>query len=338
MRSPGQGRRALASRARALAKVLDGYSEERHAGRTIQVENLDDDVLGDRADALSAVYAAWATNDSDVTFFRSNELIDWTSEYAMTWLLGDRTSEAPKPELIHENDVISWVESRYHAQSESRDGLAHIKELVSAGKKTTVLTYFAGGQARRLTVDARGTLANLARVAEDLADRYRWPVGQAATFVLTGQSPEIQLVTASAEVRYWDNSATTRLIMKVDPIFTPDQVAKLYRRIRATLQPSDRAPRPLSARQYRLAKHIGPHVQIQIVRRSMISGRGRRPKETATGFVIKTTPAPPHTWKTLFDQWTQLSPKDARMEVRNFQRAATSALHRMLSPGWRSDY
>ena len=78
-------------------------------------------------------------------------------------------------------------------------------------------------------------------------------------FVLTNSVPEVYVYTGSALVRGGATAATTTVTMTLDPALTPDQVAGIYSRLKAKVQPSP-PPRSLSVKHYRLAQHVGPHV------------------------------------------------------------------------------
>jgi hypothetical protein len=116
-------------------------------------------------------------------------------------------------------------------------------------------------------------------------------------------------------------------------------VAELYSDLRAQLQPHP-ARRTQSLKAYRLAQHVGPHVQRYPANPAQVQRRGR-PRKTAGGVVWYTDPIGGHTWTTLLHSWNEHYPgqgedgKDWKYEQRsNFTRDAQDALARLLDPQW----
>ncbi|MGH3283399.1 MAG: hypothetical protein ACRDPD_01720, partial [Streptosporangiaceae bacterium] len=108
----------------------------------------------------------------------------------------------------------------------------------------------------------RGPLGQLAQLAETLADRYRWRPSEATMFVLTGAAPEVRVYVGSAEIRTSGHLATgSRVTMTLDPALSPDEVAGIYDRLRRRFH-TGTPPRSQAVRRYRLAGHVGPHVQM----------------------------------------------------------------------------
>jgi hypothetical protein len=298
-----------------------------------------------RIDALSAVYAARAEWDTDVQFFRKSELVRRDAEGLRAYLQG--RGPYPSYELLKPEDVSAWVKVQHDGISDDADGDGHVRRLVmnrqpSETSRTINLSYMDGRQERRLTVDSRGSLGRLAKVAEKLAGRYRWAPSQATDFVLTGRAPEVFVYTGSAQIRYGvDSSATTRVTMTLDPFLTPEQVAGIYSRLRAKLH-EGQPPRSLSVKYYRLAEHIGPHVHFYLQDPKNVRKAGRPRSSGPNGLAQFIDPVPGYSWSTMLRDWNAKygdSAEDGTAwrydHLSNFTRDAQVALTRLLTPGWR---
>ena len=294
-----------------------------------------------RIDALSAIYATWAVADTDVQDFRKRQLVRRdTAEY-----LAHVQRRGPHPgyELLAPEQVAAWVKDHYdHAGGEQ-----HIRRLVmdmevNGPDPTTHLSYVDGRQQRRLTVDARGSLGRLAKLSEKLADWHRWAPAGATDFVLTGRTPEVFVYVGSAQIRYGiDSSATTRVTMTLDPFLTPEQVARIYSRLRAKLS-GDHQIRSQSVKYYRLAEHVGPHVHFYVQEPGKVRRAGRPPVPGPTGLAQFIDPVPGYSWSALRHDWNTKYgdvTEDGRSwryeHLSNFTRDAQEALRRLLDPGWR---
>jgi hypothetical protein len=297
-----------------------------------------------RIDALTAIYAAWAHHDTDVRFFRTSRLVRHDTEEFRAHVDGE--GPYPEYELIAPNCVQSWVMKEHNRVAANGDGDEHVLQTVQnrrpdEASSTATLRYIADNQERILTVDRRSTLGELVKVADKLADRYRWTPTEAATFVITGRIPEVFVYTGSAQIRYGiDSSATTRVTMTLDPFLTPDQVADIYARLRAQLRTG--SPRSLSVKHYTLAQQVGPHVRFYVQSPENARKIGRPPTPGPTGLAQFIDPVGGHTWQSLREMWNS---KYSDYEeggtcwrydhASNFTRDAKTALVRLLDPAWR---
>jgi hypothetical protein len=281
---------------------------------------------GARIDALSAIYAAWARNDLEVRRFRSHPLLAsglLAPEDVGPWVLRQRAATAPDGNA-----------DRYllEAFARSRPG---------APRPFTNLGYIADGQERMVAVDVQTPLGDLAKLADLLAGRYRWRPSEAAMFVLADTVPEVYVYTGSASVRGGATSAVTTVTMTLDPALTPDQVAGIYSRLKARVQPSP-PPRSLSVKHYRLAQHVGPHVAFLLEEPSRRTRPGRRPRPDADGLIRTIAPTGDCTWRSLRHDWNHQHGMSGNANGRtwrydadsNFIRDAKLALSRLLAPGW----
>jgi hypothetical protein len=291
-----------------------------------------------RIDALSAIYAAWAEQNHSVQFFRTSRLVDHSAAGYIAFVKGRGTY--PDYQLLKADAVDAWIGERHNDE--------HVRELITQRapneKDPTIdLWFIAGSQERILTVDARFVLGELAKLAEKLADWYRWRRSEATNFILTGRTPEVFVYTGSVQLRYGTDGATTRVTMTLDPVLTPAQVADIYQRLKTQLHPV-KAQRSLSAKQYTLARHIGPHVTITIDQPGRTRRRGRPPATGPTGLAQLIDPHPGHTWQTLRHDWNEVHATgehtawrydSTKADTSNFIRDAQRALIHLLDPGWR---
>ena len=228
-----------------------------------------------RIDALSAIYAAWARTDLEVHRFRSHPVFTsglMEPEEAGPWLLQQRAASAPG------GNADQYL---LEAFARSRPG---------AARPFINLWYIADSQERIVAVDVTTVLGDLAKLADLLAGRYRWRPSGATMFVLTDSVPEVYVYTGSASVRSGATAATTTVTMSLDPALTPDQVAGIYSRLKAKVQPSP-PPRSLSVKRYRLAQHVGPQVAFLLEEPARTTRPGRRARQIPTDWSESSRPS-----------------------------------------------
>jgi hypothetical protein len=290
-----------------------------------------------RIDALSAIFAAQAEGSFGVCRFRSTIL-------ALTLTLMHAAGPLPAGQaILSETEVPGWVRWCYGADAADGDGDgdSHIRKLVASSsprspRPVADLWYIADRQERRLTVDARGPLGHLARLAEDLVEQYRWQPSEAAMLVLTGWRPEVFVYLGSAEIRNGEANATSRVVMTIDPALTEEEVAGIYGRLRRRFH-QGRPPRYQLVRRYHLAAHVGPHIQVRTGTPGSRPGPGRPPNPGPSGLAIFIEPVAGHSWETLRHSWNQLCDSDSHYaSASNFIRDSKTALLQLLYPGWTS--
>ena len=338
----------LAGRVRDLEDAV-GRSMRKPLPRDgmVDTERPDDAVTTARIDALSAVYATWADQQHSVQSFRGQNLIDRSSTAYADFI----TSGAGYPdyELVPASEVPDWVRARHQAAAENADdgsesGDDHVQRLLTAAtpgtEPTTTLAYVADGQLQQVTVDARSDLGELARLADELAERYRWHPAEATMFVLSGdRHPEVFVYTGSAQVRHGDLQAATRVTMTLDPMLTPAQVAAIYGRLRRRLAPA-REPRASAPKHYRLAGYVGPRVRHYVDQPGRISRRGRPRQPGPTGLALYIEPVEGDTWTSLRHGWNDFCHEDQLTESWTYNRSphfirdAEQAVQRLLWPRW----
>ncbi|MFG2145069.1 hypothetical protein ACGFRG_12835 [Streptomyces sp. NPDC048696] len=298
-----------------------------------------------RIDALSAIYAAWANSDLKVNWFRRSNLVPQNTPEYEAWMAGQ--GDCPDFQLLTPEDVNQWIMDHFNGDSPGGNGNQHIEDLLAArrpGASPVVdLWYIASHRERALTVDSRWTLGQLAKLAEDIADTYRWRQSEAATFVLTGRQPEVFVYSGSASIRHGATAACSRVTMTLDPFLTPDQVAGIYSRLKARFHAGP--IKSLSEKHYRLAQSIGPHVVSRVDQPGRTARKGRPLQAGPTGLVHIIEPTGVASWQSLRRDWND---RYGHREGRggkgwcygsdnhpNFIRDAKKAYVRLLFPPWR---
>ncbi len=302
-----------------------------------------------RIDALSAIYAAWASLRHDVCHFRETILARTLATMAA---FSVDTPSAEQSRRLAPDQVADWVRWCRDADSPDGDGNRYVRQLAAqtsadGRRRVATLRFVDGRQERAQTVAATGVLGKLASLADNLAGVYRWRQSEASMFVITEWIPEVFVYTGSAQIRYHELSATSRVTLTLDPLLSPEDVAAIYSRLRQRFHP---APLPRyqsarSARRYNLAGHVGPHVQICLDDPYSRNGPGRPPAPGPTGLASFVEPLPGYSWPGLWRSWNathgdQVDDNGQNWhydKLGNFIRDAKIALQRLLFPGWTSE-
>ncbi len=298
-----------------------------------------------RIDALSAIYAAWAAARPDVLRFRGSVLARTLP--LMAAATGMMAPPAAQPGMLEQDQVGAWVRWCYDADSPRPGGIGYVRQLVAetsphGPRRVADLWYIDGRQERRLTVPAGGVLGQLAKLAGNLSDEYRWRPSEATMFVLSGRTPEVFVYVGSAEIRYNERSATTRVTMTLDPSLNTDDIAGIYNRLRQRFHPAP-LPRYQSARRYRLAGHVGPRLQMRVGEPGSRKGPGRPPAPGPSGLATFIEPLPGYSWSSLRHSWNHAYGSRADDDTGrtwrydndpNFIRDSKTALQQLLFPAW----
>ena len=109
---------------------------------------------------------------------------------------------------------------------------------------------------RRIPVKHGGTLDRLRALSQLLVRRYKWMEAQATTFVLTGVSPLLSSLRGGFRIEF-SQPISSRITMEIDPTLTPEEVAKQYKKLRASLIGA--RYRSLSEKHLRLAEFYRGH-------------------------------------------------------------------------------
>ena len=260
---------------------------------------------------------------------------------------GTTVAQAGHAGLLEQDQAGAWVRWCYDAEAPGRDAISHVRQLIAetsprGPRRVADLSYIDGRDEQRLSVPAASVLGKLARLADQLSEEYRWRPSEATMFVLSGRTPEVFVYVGSAEIRYHERSATTRVTMTVDPSLNADDVAGIYSRLRQRFHPAP-LPRYQSPRRYRLAGHVGPHLQMRAGEPRSRRGPGRPPAPGPSGLATFIEPVPGCTWRSLRNSWNHVfgstTDEDTGRSWRygndpNFIRDAKTAVSQLLFPSW----
>ncbi|HEV2126936.1 MAG TPA: hypothetical protein VGW38_29655 [Chloroflexota bacterium] len=120
-------------------------------------------------------------------------------------------------------------------------------------KHVAYLRYVVPGEGARGTdvneipLPQSGVLADLQRLASNLAKRTRWDEYSTTTFILTGRTPPVGLIRVNIDTWYGAQAygplRVRRMELSIHPNTTPTELAAFYRRAREQIMPAPRARR-----------------------------------------------------------------------------------------------
>jgi hypothetical protein len=164
----------------------------------------------------------------------------------------------------------------------------------------TILEFLgAYGQPIRRPLPAGGPLEELRSLSLELVARYGWEPSQASTFVLTDLAPLSDPIRASI-AGGWPSSATTRLVLEVDPPASPRAVMKRYKALR----------------------------------RQLILGRFHNTDRKRLDLVVFVERRPDESWEELMASWNRAHARWRYRRLVEFKRDAQLTRHRLLEPPW----
>ena len=225
--------------------------------------------------------------------------------------------------LLKSEEVVEWIErqaaeegraSRYlrvpipdRHELITRNGRVFVEPMISISEAPSashvgmeLLSYAAPGDqwVRRIPVKHGGMLDRLRVVSEYLARRFTWQEVQASTFVLTGLSPIMSSLRGEIRVAL-SQPISSRISMEIDPTLTPEEVAKQYKKLRASLVGA--RYRSMSEKHLRLAEFY----------------EGQKPEGT--------------TWAALMDKWNTSQDRGWEYDrFESFARDCKQAWHRLM--------
>ena len=159
-----------------------------------------------------------------------------------------------------------------------------------------------GGRKHRITC-RRGSLLDLLRVTAGSLNRYPWPEGAGAWFLLTGEAPAIDPVLARMNVRMDSLSERAQIFMEIDAWVSAATVAKMYHRAQQRFL--GRHNHPVSERRIELFRFI-------------------------TAAMNEDGGIPP--WRGQMDAWNVKFEEWWYKDVRNFSRDYRSIRETLLNP------
>jgi hypothetical protein len=208
-----------------------------------------------RREAISEALAAIARQSHEVISFRREVLNDTLLEIsAVDRWLKDHQSEGAYPHAI-----LVRLKEGFDLGLDDDTGRWKLEPpLSSMGPETIegpvavdLLEYAMPDNrwVRRIPIGRDGTLRKIYAIASDLSRKFSWQQAQATVFLLTDLTPLVE--TESIEIRYppvvtlpyGGQSPLTcllRVVIAVDPMMTPRQLAEKYAEIRTKLRTSKR--------------------------------------------------------------------------------------------------
>jgi hypothetical protein len=207
--------------------------------------------VGDYMVVRSRLLAQNAAAREDVQAFRKGILGGrlLSPEKVEAWLLEHAPKNGPEGLVLK---VAAPATTAFEGLTRLKSPLT-VSEIL--GTERSFLDY-ATPEARHvktLPVSSRGPLAQLRDLCESLARNYHWQPAQATVFVLTGQIP---LISSRKWSVHASDVAGGRLILDVDPLLSPKQLARWYADIRKQLVPQRARVRQLSEKHLTLAHFI----------------------------------------------------------------------------------
>ena len=182
--------------------------------------------IGDRQAALSRVLAAYAAREGEVARFRREVLGGRLLARGEVEEWVDRQAERDGP-------PTRWLVAPLPPDVQPQAGEPLTLALQACRVQVETLRYVVPDDpwVRARPVAAEGVLGRLERLSRRLADRYGWHPAQATVFVLTGAVPLVDAVRVA-----WRRGAVPaldRIVLDLDPVLTPAEVAVRYRQARA---------------------------------------------------------------------------------------------------------
>ncbi|MCK6549538.1 hypothetical protein L6R52_27110 [Myxococcota bacterium] len=255
-----------------------------------------------REHALWFIVAEAARRDPDAINFRESTLrspplpkISTPVEHRGKVL---RTIEDPPPgqewRYLRASEVPAWL---------TRQAQRELQEFEGQARPSEILEYIdpSADVVRDLAVHRHGTLGLLEHLSRTLARRYGWTRSGATHFALTGRSPRYTHVGADFYFNR-DLPACSRLVLTVDPMLPPEELAEQYRAFRKEVLHA--RVRSMEEKALRLAEFM-----IGIVRSRRLTGSER------------------------LALWNELNP-DRTYEpgqVRNFMRDCDASMRRLTA-------
>jgi hypothetical protein len=188
-------------------------------------ETLHRQARPDHATALSVLLAKLADQDFEVQRYRDDVL---------------------EGRLLSPDEVEGWIrralDSGLKGRTFGRDMFTAPAVAPADAEDTndSVLEYGVPGDPEKRMVVVFGPfhpLNRLTRVSDTLARRFNWFRAQATLFILTGLPPSVRSLTIAYEPNADQSSATTRIILTVDPTLPPSEVSDQYKRARQRILP-----------------------------------------------------------------------------------------------------
>ena len=236
--------------------------------------------------ALAAALAKAARADEDLRAYRRKEIGDRVlgPEESESWITAHLADEA-RPGTI--GAIMLDYQTPRRAYMDVTHG-AELEYLSADRSRTRVVRVIRGGRLDRLR-----------KLSRALAARYGWVRAEAVRFVLSDEPPSSPLVRTALWPAFHGPTAASRIVLSINVVATPREVAKAYGRARRQLL--SRTPRRLSDKHLALAEF------------STREGVGA-------------------SWRERMEVWNGEHPDWAYERPANFSRDCVAAERRILSP------
>jgi hypothetical protein len=254
--------------------------------------------VGDHMVVRSRLLGRRAAAREDVQKFRKDVLAGRLlhADKVEGWIL-ERTPRTGLEGLILEVEAPAEGILDLEAPGRLRSPLT-VRELVGMKRQFVDYATPTATHVKRMPTAAKGPLAWLRHLSEQLAKSYHWQPAQATLFVLTGQVPLVSSLRWSVKA---SDEAGARLELNLDPLLSPKQLSAKYARLRKRLVGTRARVRQLSEKHLTLANFVAD-----------------RPADEAWAKRLRT-------WNAEYPRWKY------RHES-NFRRDAARATARILAP------
>lgn len=233
------GRLIDAAARAATQQIAEGFVRKRRQ-RRIALQPL-------RRETISTLIANVARRRPDVRWFRKKvlggRLLEW--EGVTTWIEDHLAESTQKHAVVVQvpDHIIPRIndQGRVDLPAGALDGMP-----IESRLPPKDLEYSVPGSrwVKRQPIGREGALSQLQSLAEVLAALFRWQEAQAAVFVLTDQTPSLSALSTSFKpgpATSIDSEAMlqltclTRLTFTVDLAVIPEELAEVYKNLRADL-------------------------------------------------------------------------------------------------------
>lgn len=322
---------ATLNRTRLLLQLTSGDPPRRHsrritvADKTLRAVAKRDEI---RRDAVSEYWARDASTASEVKRFRREVLRDrlLTSDEAQDFLISPAALmfsslvlAANKVDPARHKATVVKEEAKflgpYHAVVHVEQPATDLKFEVGStehnvwdGERPRGTEQLFVRVEGRVRVEARAWLssvvAELKRAADSLErHNYPWLPGDAAWFILTGETPKVAALGHSIDWRLGSQGNRAVIKIHVEPWISANRVTALYRDLQRQIL--GRHNRPVSERRVALFHFVTTHMDDD----------GKLPP-----------------WRRLLEDWNKRQPRYKYDNVRNFSRDYWAAARLLLFP------
>jgi hypothetical protein len=200
-----------------------------------------------RSQVISILVAQEATENAGVRLFRTEvlgntllpleEVEEWIQQQAQkdgpptTWLSNVPLPQMKVDELIQLRLGIT-PDTPYFSLEIPID---QIRRTLSLRGRVLQYTVPNDEWVRSVPTSMGGILERLRQLSEQLEEQYTWAQAQAASFVLTGSTPLMSPLSYTLKGSF--RSLFNRIVLEIDPVLLPKEVAEKYRILRKEIMP-----------------------------------------------------------------------------------------------------